>query len=604
MNEEAILAIWEQNFKTLVPYSEFRSDFELPEVRSTIHTDYYKDKVSFEEFETSVGISSAPVKPEDDGNVFTRTWDRVKTAAASGWDTGKNLSEGVNALVEGKDLDESEVEAVAQILQQNEKERKGDNTFTAKLARGEKLSGVNEWVGWAAEITAQSGAMMLRGALDAFTNSKTAATLAGGAGAGAAAGAGLFGLGAVPTGIAGAMGSVSGMTEASTIYFDELEKELNRKGLDSDATSIKGVISDENWLADVRKRAATKGAVIGSIDAITGLVTVGIGTRSAKRIAEQGLKGMAKAKELSTTVAKGFAVEGTGGGGGEALGSVAIGEEVDPMAVLGEIVGEAIGTGVNIITPYMSKDVRTAQAKAKVAEARKLDLPVTQAEKVASEKSLSMKDLIDAYNTNDDEVANRTLADMAVRHSVQDFTEMLEMSTETEGLSAEEKQRMIAKFEQAKAAADSLPIEDLGAKSDATAEVLKRNDVDAKIAEITQVQQTADEALKAGYDTQIQDLQAQREEINAGIQTIAQNKPLAVEDDPVYHETLANDLETGLAADKQTLSDKQNELFSIGKRLEQDIMEGSRTLPEYQNSKSKYITAFMMILLLKKEKIL
>jgi hypothetical protein len=584
MNEEAIKAIWEQDFKDRVAYPEFRKEFDKPEVRQAIHKEYYGDRVDFNKFETDLGFSQKPSNTQQSAQPTQGATDQSTEQAAAQQDNtpepesdfhkalgklpfggilqkgadaitrglhqGSQLSEGIDALVAGKNLDEQQTQAVADILKQNKRDTESDKSITSKFMKDEHLT-LPEWAGFVAETVVQSGAMMLRGFFDAFSNTSSSRVLAGGAASGIAVGSFLPGIGNIAGLTSGTLGSVSGMMEASGMYFDELQQEIDKRKLPLNASSVKQVISDDAWLSRVRERATVKGLVVGSVDAITAGLSAKLGSKLKDEIIKKGLEGTPLRKAVAKTAGKVLLNEMAGGGGGEAASEVAIGDPLDYHQIVPELVGE-LGGGANVVTPFLGEggsEVRAAIAEAKerkIKEAGKTPPPSGPAAPAApaedlADKSLSIGDVIDAHtkltinrdkdtNMIDQAMLDHSLSDMAVRHTKEEFNAMLEIQAKAEGLSAEEVQSISGKFDEAKQIADKFNTPDLMAdpstRSLAVKARLDANRVQSQIDETTKAMDSADEAVKPQWKAKLDDLNTQLKAHNDTISAIVNKKPV------------------------------------------------------------------------------
>jgi len=156
-----------------------------------------------------------------------------------------------------------------------------------------------------------------------------------------------------PAGGAATMGVLSGMTEryASPVEF------LGSQGIDlNDPSSIDRVINDPELMAKAKEFGFTRGAIIGSFDALSG-----------------GLASKAFGGPLKTMAAQ-MGVQASMGGGGEAAAQLATTGKVDPGEVVLEALGEfamapfeVIGVGGQYVSDF--KKSNRAKKDAKVIEA-------------------------------------------------------------------------------------------------------------------------------------------------------------------------------------------------------------------------------------------
>lgn len=541
---------------------------------------------TFDDFITDSGLKPANPVQEHGGlynlvgkiPVIGGAIQKGVDAISRGINQGASLSEGVNALTEGRGLDDEEVQAVSQILQKNKADAEGDNSITAKfMQQGAGSLSAGEWAGLAAETVVQSGAMMLRGAFDALTNAKSAAMLGTGTAAGAAAGTPLFGIGALAGGIAGTMGTVSGLTEAAGMYFQELQQELDARKLPINAESVRQVISDEAWLEQTRKRASVKGVVVGGVDAITGGLAAKIGGKIVPKLVKEGLEGRAARGLVAREVGKGLGVEIAGGAGGEGLSQVALGDDLDVKSIALEGIGEILPGGISIYSGYIGSEggKQIAEAKRIRTEADKTGTPITSEVKTNSERTSGIGHLVDAYKSNDLESAKVALADLATVHTPEDFSGMIQTMAKVEGISAEDVQAITTKFEEAHAAAQKFNTPELRQDPERTSRAVKtRLDItqaEQAEAQLEEQKSAADPSLHPKYDSQIEEVRQVKAGLEETLTAVVAGKQLEVSDDPVFYKTRLEELETTKTTVRNESSAKTNELLEIGAVLQDNI---------------------------------
>ena len=172
--------------------------------------------------------------------------------------------------------------------------------------------------------------------LVAMLNPASAAGAGAGAGVGAAGGAAFAGVGAGVGALAGTFAGAGGVLETGMSFTEFLQEELAEKGLEFDEKGIAAVLSDEDALLRIRGKSAARGGVIAVIDGLTG----GLAGKAAKGVANTAKV----AGKLKGTLAA-TAIEGVGGGIGEATARAVVGQEMDAREIGLEIVGE-FGTGI------------------------------------------------------------------------------------------------------------------------------------------------------------------------------------------------------------------------------------------------------------------
>jgi hypothetical protein len=179
-----------------------------------------------------------------------------------------------------------------------------------------------------------------------------------------ALGAGLAtgGVGAAAGSVVPVVGTAAGFTAGqvagtfagslATEYGSKVLEELQNEGMDiKDPESIQRFFADQESVDAARDKALKKGVPIAAFDA----VSAGVGGKIARLT---GKKFLTKTGEAAAEVG----VQAGLGGGGEVVGSLAAGDEIDPKAVFAEVIGE-VGTGsVEIVTGRIAD--RNARLKA------------------------------------------------------------------------------------------------------------------------------------------------------------------------------------------------------------------------------------------------
>lgn len=601
MDEKVLKSIWEDHYKATVSYEEFKDFMNDPVVRQSVYQDHYTDKVSSEEFESFLGFGQSaqvPVQPQpepkqEEGGFYNflgkvpgvgKALQATVDAWERGINKGKDVDEGINAMIGG--LSPEEGDAVLEILQRNKASIEKDKSITKKFTDDEEWS-LGAAAGAWAEGVVESTAMMTRGLLDAFTDWKTASYITGRAAAGAA----LFGaksaaataatgpgaavgggIGATIGAISMAMGANSGLIEASQFYFQELQKELDTRGLSLTKANIFSIANDAEWLSKTRKDAATKGLIIDAFDTAAGVFGAKFGGSTAKLLVDQGLK--ARAKDFVKTGVKGAAIDAAFGAGGEYVSGQAIGQPTSAK----ELFLEANPIGPGIITGPLSllKDNTSivAAKKARTA-AEKTNTPITAEIKENSEKMTGVPGLIDAYKSDDIEQAKTALADLATVHTPEEFSGMLEVQGRIEGLSAEEIQAINGRFVQTYEAAQKFNTPELQQDPERTSRAVKtRLDItQAETAEIQLEEQkaAADPSLHPKYDEQIQAVREVKADLEETLGAIVAAPKLEVSDDIGFYRTRLDELETTKTTTKNESSTKTQELLELGAVLQDTI---------------------------------
>lgn len=589
MNEELLQKLYDKyGFSAKGPFEQFRSDMNDPSVRRRVYDKYLSQKGSFDQFESDLGVGQSvqeDVQPEpekEDKGVFYNTLGKIPLvggalqsaydAAERGLQKGATVEEGINAMFGG--LSEDEATSVAAILKQNLKQVKGDNSITKKFTDEEGWN-LGSMAGAWAEGIVESMAMMGRGLWDAFTDAKTAALVGSATAAGAAAGAPIAGVGALVGATSAALGTSSGLLEASQILYQEVQKELNERGLPITKQNIKNIFSDENWLEATRKKAAIKGGVVGAFDLLSGVVGGKFGVNVADLIKK---KGLAKATmgDYLKAVGKASVIDPFFGAAGEYVSGQAIGEPASAK----ELFLEANPFGPGSITAPLSlyKDIsKIRDAKDSRTQADKNNTPITKAEDSATKSSLNVGSLIDAVTSNDEDLQQKTFADLAARHTQQEFDEMIRSQGKIEGLEDNILQALSEEFSAYKAKEvkfenNGLTTDQKSRATELRAEVEK---LEKQLESIGVLKNESDESLKARHEQTEEMIKAKIEEMKAAIAAVANRAETPIEDSPEWYKNKYEELSTVYSGEETSLSEKEKELLSIGRQLSQDIEEGS-----------------------------
>ena len=155
------------------------------------------------------------------------------------------------------------------------------------------------------------------------------------------------------------VGAASYRLEAGAGYVEALQEAAAEKGLElTKEDDLKKFMTDQDAIDAAKKKAASKGLVVGLVDAFTAKVagSVVAGAGRGASVASKAKRGLA-----------GAAIESTGGGLGELGGQAASGEELNYMAAVDEAVFElgpgAITVGAVTGTEAASKAINKAKHK-------------------------------------------------------------------------------------------------------------------------------------------------------------------------------------------------------------------------------------------------
>lgn len=605
MNEDLLKAIYDDYLSDKGTYDQFKTDMRNPDVRRFVYEDYLKDKGTYDQFNRDLGLlnDTQPKEEEEETNPFYKKLDglgsfgkiikgglkgieKIGTAINQGIDQGANVSEAINAMT-GNTLDQTEAEELSKILlnsngsklvKKSGKLVPAEGTYTEKFMQegGEKKMSLMEHAGLIIESMAQSGAMMLRGAIDVFTEKESAAIIAGGAGVGAATSVGLGsiipGAGNILTGTLGAfsgsMGALSSQLEAAGVFYDELNKELIKRGKDITANNILEIVNNEEWSSRTGKKASVKGATVGTIDGLTMMVTAGLGGKAGSKVIGN-LLSKEGAKSIFKTAVKTELADAVGGGAGEALSQKAIGEDIDWKGVYLEVAGSTIG----FATAGHAYTKAILDTKRQVKEATIKGEPVSEIDKKVAEKPLSAPYLVDAITEEREAIEKGdldlhktavekqkiSLAGVAPILNKEQFVEQIEALQQTHDISDEEKAGLYSEFDKYKGYSDSIPLDVVPSiKSMAIIEIDEREIKKVEIARLQDLINKSDESIKPRFQTQIDELNGQIDVHNENINKIIDNKEIKVKQD-------INDDEFNSFIDKNEVSAER--LSDIAKKI-------------------------------------
>ena len=147
------------------------------------------------------------------------------------------------------------------------------------------------------------------------------------------------GAGAMGGGMAGLVGAMETGLTLTDLLRDELgEKDFNEK-------NIRALLNDEDVMDRVKSKSLARGATIGMVEGLTFGLSRGVGGKMLGAAMAKGTVGLSKAglKTGAKIAGATTAIEMTGGGGGEALGMLAAGQELKGEEIFLEAIGEAKG---------------------------------------------------------------------------------------------------------------------------------------------------------------------------------------------------------------------------------------------------------------------
>ena len=167
----------------------------------------------------------------------------------------------------------------------------------------------------------------------------------GGAAAGAIAGA--------EASIPYAFGVASSVVEAGSTFGELLTEELN--GQDMTKENVRAILENPEKLNSIRNKAIARGAIIGTVDALTGKLASGVGAKIMTKSAAKSATGAVTKGAVVRATAAGAGVEAIGGSLGEATARGAVGQEMDVSEIALEGISELPGGVRSTIQARLAK---------------------------------------------------------------------------------------------------------------------------------------------------------------------------------------------------------------------------------------------------------
>jgi len=308
--------------------------------------------------ESSVGSTSEDELPEDKG-----WFEDMFTAISGGAKAGSGVGEAFDVYRQGRNISEEDLKGyvkAANAMSENPETNEAASwrTDTEKYGGGflGGFMGLLENPGYAPQFIASSFATMVSSLVDS-EEVAAATTVGAGVGYGAGSGIGALGgsiggpigtaLGYVGGGAAGAIGGgmagLVGAMETGLTLTDLLRDELGDK--DFNEKNIRVLLNDKDVMDRVKSRSLARGLTIGAVEGLTMGLSRGVGGKIITSAATKGAVGLSKAglKTGAKVAAATTGVEMVGGGGGEALGMLAAGQELKGEEIFLEAIGEAKG---------------------------------------------------------------------------------------------------------------------------------------------------------------------------------------------------------------------------------------------------------------------
>jgi len=308
--------------------------------------------------ESSMGSTDEDELPEDKG-----WFEDMFTAISGGAKAGSGVGEAFDVYRQGRNISEEDLKgfvkaanAMTENPETNEAAswRKDTEKYGGGFLGG--FMGLLENPGYAPQFIASSFATMVSSLVD---SEEVAAATAVGAGGGAAVGGGIgaaaasiggpigaalgyvggAGAGAIGGGMAGLVGAMETGLTLTDLLRDELgDKDFNEK-------NIRALLNDKDVMDRVKSRSLARGLTIGAVEGLTFGLSRGVAGTILGSATKRGAVGLSKAglKTGAKVAAATTAVEMVGGGGGEALGMLAAGQELKGEEIFLEAIGEAKG---------------------------------------------------------------------------------------------------------------------------------------------------------------------------------------------------------------------------------------------------------------------
>ena len=287
--------------------------------------------------------------------------DDIYGSAKAGWAQGQTVDDALALFAGGEDTDPETIQKYIDAVDKSRNQPVSKEMQDFNQIYEE--SGGGTW-GFIKAIAQNPsvGPTTIVSSMVAMLNPASAAGAGVGAGTGAAIGSAATPIGTGVGAVSGAFAGAGGVLETGSSFTEFLQEALEEKGLEFNEEGIAEVLGDEDTLASIRGRSAARGGVIAIIDGLTGGLAGKAATATAKNA-----KRLAKLKgTLAAT-----AVEGAGGGIGEASARLAVGQELDAREIGLEIVGE-FGVGVGIAKAAFKQpayEINGQRVKAKEIEA-------------------------------------------------------------------------------------------------------------------------------------------------------------------------------------------------------------------------------------------
>lgn len=477
-------------------FDDFFNGMAIKENREAF---FYKSgldkKGTFDQFEQGVVISKpqAETEKKDELNlgVLNDTWvgDLINNGYKSiqrGYEQGEAVNPSIELLYDANDASSEDIQSF--IKQVNDQGRYQPSE------EYKEWSNTDGWLNSAALLVTKGHKILPEIVLEsASAYARSAVTNPGAAAAGIGA---LSGVGALYTVPALAF-SVSSALETSGKFQESMQEELNKRGLKYDEDGIREVLSDSEAMSEIRRKAIVRGGVVGAVDALTAGLT-------GKIVGKALLKGSSK----GVAALKGLGVESTSGAAGDALGSLAIGEEIKPASVLGEFFGEIGSPGAYInIWQGFKKDASALQNTGKQG---KVDAANQTVSSTRVSEPLSDKTIQNAAESV-------LLKDKAL------FDEVLDQNVELKAITPEESQRLKDLYDELDEINGTIPeeVNDINSRSQIITNIKRRKLIEDLLK--TEEDKDVDIAFEESKKIKTNNLKRQIDELNIKIKKLAES---------------------------------------------------------------------------------
>ncbi len=338
---------------------------------------------------------------------------------------GKTAEETMELIYKGDKISDEEIQSYIGAVKKMEQDGPSEDMIEFQRIAEENGGGFGGFiaalgtegvgVNAATEVALTSFSGMISAAIDA--KEETALGVGAGAALGAAAGATALPFapvtapaGAISGSLAGLFGASGGLLETSMSYTEFLKEELGDK--DFNIENIREVLQNEEVKDRIRNKALTRGGIIGLVDAMSAGIAGKAAQAAGKTIGKASTK-LGKAAKATAQVTSSGIVEGVGGGTGEALARLAVGQEMDATEIGFEAIG---GAPKGVITGPIGILRATKDSKPSF-KINGETVPKGTAERVINTSTPEELTKIN-IEINDDNFLNTKLNDKKERHNV------------------------------------------------------------------------------------------------------------------------------------------------------------------------------------------